>query len=202
MRGRSLHTRSDKVGLKGDSPKTSENYLSNPGHSKAERDDNKRPKEVYSSKQTASSRLKENLNEWELKKKVRNLIQILGDPSYLVKCYDEIKSIPGNMTKGSKAETLLDKLSFSRFEKTANLIKTNQFQFSPSRRVEIAKPNSTKPRPLTIASARDKIVQKAVQLILQAIWENKFLDSSHGFRPNRSVHSALKSIYSKGQTYK
>jgi len=45
-------------------------------------------------------------------------------------------------------------------------------------------------------------VPKAIQLILQAIWEKRFLDSSHGFRPHRSVHTALRSIYSKGQTYK
>jgi len=124
-------------------------------------------------------------------------MKILSDPYYLVKSYDEIKSRPGNMIKGSNHVTL-DKLTFDWFEKTAKLIKTNQYEFSSSRRVEIPKPNSTKTRPLTIASPRDKIVQKAVQLILQAIWEKIYLD---GFRPNRSVHSALKSIYFKGQTY-
>lgn len=200
VRGRSLHTRSGKDGLKGDSPKTSDKYKTNSGRRKAERDDKKRP-QVNSSKQTASSMVMETLNEWEKKnQKIRNLIKILSDPFYLVKSYEDINSVPGNMTKGAKPETL-DKLSFEWFEKVALAIKTNQFEFSSSRRVLIPKPNSTKTRPLTIASPRDKIVQKAVQLILQAIWDSKFLDSSHGFRPNRSVHTALRSIYSKGQTY-
>lgn len=128
-------------------------------------------------------------------------MKILSDPLYLVNSYEDIKSKPANMTKGTKPETL-DKLKFEWFEKIAGQIKTNKFYFSSSRRVEIPKPNSTKTRPLTIASPRDKIVQKAIQLILQAIWEKRFLDSSHGFRPQRSEHSALRSIYSKGQTYK
>jgi len=81
------------------------------------------------------------------------------------------------------------------------MIKENRFVFGSSRRVEIPKPNSSKTRPLTIASPRDKIVQKAVQLILEAMWEKIFLNSSHGFRPNRSVHTALKEIYLKGHSY-
>lgn len=81
------------------------------------------------------------------------------------------------------------------------MIKENRFVFSPSRRVEIPKPNSNKTRPLTIGSPRDKIVQKAIQLILEAKWEKIFLSSSHGFRPDSSVHTALKDIYLKGGTY-
>nr|WAK85011.1 hypothetical protein [Amicula sp. isolate GU52X-4 cfCalB7] len=50
-------------------------------------------------------------------------------------------------------------------------------------------------RPLGIASSKDKIVQKALLTILTPLFENVFLDSSYGFRPNRSCHSALKTIY-------
>lgn len=46
-----------------------------------------------------------------------------------------------------------------------------------------------------IASPREKIVQKALQLVLEAIWEERFLDSSHGFRPGRSCHSAPRFHY-------
>ena len=80
-------------------------------------------------------------------------------------------------------------------------MRTNQLYFTISRRVEIPKPNSVKRRPLTIGTPREKIVQKGVQLVLQAIWESKFLDASHGFRPKRSVHSALQSLYLKGNSY-
>jgi len=49
-------------------------------------------------------------------------------------------------------------------------------------------------RPLTIASPRDKIVQQAIKMILEAIFEPLFVDNSHGFRPNRSCHTALKDV--------
>lgn len=54
---------------------------------------------------------------------------------------------------------------------------------------------------ISIASPRDKIVQKAMELIISAIWEPKFKNSSHGFRQNRSVHSALLQLYLHGSNY-
>lgn len=80
-------------------------------------------------------------------------------------------------------------------------MKDGSFNFKPSRRVEIPKPNTDKTRPLTIAAPRDKIVQKALQIIIEAIWEKIFLDCSHGFRPKRSVHSALYQLYYGGQNF-
>lgn len=59
------------------------------------------------------------------------------------------------------------------------------------------KVDSKKTHPLVISSPRDKIVQKAVELLLTEIYERKekyFLDCSHGFRPNRSGHTALRVI--------
>ena len=49
-------------------------------------------------------------------------------------------------------------------------------------------------RPLGIGSSRDKIVQQAMKVTLETILEPKFLDSSHGFRPGRGCHTALKEI--------
>ncbi len=51
--------------------------------------------------------------------------------------------------------------------------------------------------PLGIASSKDKIVQKALLIVFDPLFENIFLDSSHGFRSNRSCHSVLKTIYYK-----
>jgi retron-type reverse transcriptase len=72
-------------------------------------------------------------------------------------------------------------------------LKDNSFRFSAGRRVEIPKPNGKK-RPLTIAPPRDKLVQEVMRLILEAIFEPTFSPNSHGFRPGKSCHSALKSI--------
>ncbi|RKQ11079.1 group II intron reverse transcriptase/maturase [Oceanobacillus bengalensis] len=54
------------------------------------------------------------------------------------------------------------------------------------------KPGTKKKRPLGIPDHEDKIVQRALVKILNAIYENDFLDSSFGFRPNRGCHDALK----------
>lgn len=63
---------------------------------------------------------------------------------------------------------------------------------TPVRRTYIDKPGSKKKRPLGILDHEDKIVQRAITKILNAIYENDFLDSSFGFRPNRNCHDALK----------
>jgi len=95
-------------------------------------------------------------------------MRILSDPYYLIKCYEDIKSRPGNMTKGIDSTTL-DKIATGWFENTAKRLRNNSFNFTISRRTEIPKPNSNKKRPLTIGSPRDKIVQQSALVILQAI---------------------------------
>lgn len=72
-----------------------------------------------------------------------------------------------------------------------------RFNFTASRRILIPKPKGKK-RPLRIAMPREKIIQKALAVILQAIWEEEFLDTSHGFRLGRSIHTALKELYIEG----
>jgi RNA-directed DNA polymerase len=61
----------------------------------------------------------------------------------------------------------------------------------PARRVFIPKPGSTEQRPLSIPSVRDRIVQAAVRIVLEPIFEADMLDCSFGFRPKRSAHDAL-----------
>ncbi|KAJ1566187.1 hypothetical protein HK096_000005 [Nowakowskiella sp. JEL0078] len=100
-------------------------------------------------------------------------------------CYRSIKSNPGNMTKGTTGETL-----------------DGRFKFSPSRRVMIPKPGKSELRPLSIGAPREKIIQKALQVLLEVIFDPQFLDCSHGFRPGRSVFSALKFLYLRGARFK
>ncbi|WP_192871471.1 reverse transcriptase/maturase family protein, partial [Streptococcus suis] len=51
-----------------------------------------------------------------------------------------------------------------------------------------------KPRPLGIPSFDDKLLQQVIKMILESIYEGQFESSSHGFRPNKSCHSALTQI--------
>jgi group II intron reverse transcriptase/maturase len=80
------------------------------------------------------------------------------------------------------------------FITTSKKLKAGKYVFKPARRVYISKAGKKGGRPLTISSLRDKIVQQAIYLILNAIYEPSFLESSHGSRPDRGTHTALKDI--------
>jgi group II intron reverse transcriptase/maturase len=121
------------------------------------------------------------------------MLKLVSDPDILMAAYTKLKSSPGNMTPGVDKETL-DGLNLAWFEKLQKDLNTNKFQFRPARRLEIPKANGKGTRPLGIASPRDKIVQGAMLLILEAIFEPSFSVHSHGFRPNRGCHSALGEI--------
>ena len=120
------------------------------------------------------------------KQKVKH---ILCDTEVLIAAYSRIRSNQGAMTPGVDKETL-DGIRREDFDKIARQIATGQFAFKPSKRIEIPKPKGGT-RSLGIPSPRDKIVQEAMRMILEAIYEPTFANFSHGFRPNRSCHSAL-----------
>ena len=107
--------------------------------------------------------------------------------------YHKLRSNPGNMTPGI-SPTTLDGISLEVFREIINSLRNESFQFDPGRRVDIPKSSGKGTRPLTIAPPRDKIVQEVMRMILEAIFEPTFLDFSHGFRPNRGCHTALRQI--------
>lgn len=121
--------------------------------------------------------------------------ELLCDPDFLRLAYSKIKSNKGVNTKATDDETL-DGISSEWFDKAANLIKAAQYKFKPARMKDIPKASSNEKRIITITNSRDKIIQKAIALVLEMIYERDevFLEVSHGFRPNKSCHTALKQI--------
>ena len=74
--------------------------------------------------------------------------------------------------------------------------KSGTYQAPPVRRVHIPKGGSTtETRPLGIPTFEDKVLQRAVVMVLEAIYEQDFKDCSYGFRPRRSAHKALESLW-------
>ena len=100
-----------------------------------------------------------------------------------------------------KASAGVDGVTYEEYERdvAGNIqalqerLKNGKYQAQPLRRVYIPKENG-KQRPISIPALEDKIVQKAMVEILNAIYEQDFLDCSYGFRPGRGQHQALDEV--------
>ena len=73
--------------------------------------------------------------------------------------------------------------------------KSGCYQAPPVRRVHIPKGDGRETRPIGIPTFEDKILQRAVAMVLEAVYEQDFLDCSYGFRPGRSAHQALDTLW-------
>lgn len=124
--------------------------------------------------------------------KYERLYRILFNEQMFYVAYQRIYAKPGNMTPGSDGKTI-DGMSVDRIGHLIAALKDESYMPTPARRVYIPKKNGKK-RPLGIPSIEDKMVQEVVRLILEAVYEGHFEKSSHGFRPRRSCHTALRSI--------
>ncbi len=128
-----------------------------------------------------------------------DLYRLLYRADLYMLAYERIKSKPGNMTPGTDGETL-DGFSLETIQTIIQELQTEQFRFKPVRTTFIPKANG-KMRKLGIPCVRDKVVQEALRLILEAIYDSPygacFRETSHGFRPNHSCHTALREFRGK-----
>lgn len=90
--------------------------------------------------------------------------------------------------------SILNEFSELKINAIIESMKNRSFKFKPLRYVEINNPNGGSVRRVSVVSSVDKIVQEALRLLIGFFYENRFLDSSHGFRPFRDCHSALKKV--------
>ena len=106
--------------------------------------------------------------------------------------YKNLYANTGAGTKGTDDDTA-DGFSEEYVKQTINMLMNGSYEPKPVRRTYIPKSNG-KERPLGIPSFRDKLVQEVIRMYLEAIYEPIFSDRSHGFRHNRSCHTALGQI--------
>jgi retron-type reverse transcriptase len=84
-------------------------------------------------------------------------------------------------------------MSLAKIDRLIDDLRRRRFRWTPARRVYLPKANG-KRRPLGLPSWRDKLLQAVIRLILEAYYEPQFSDHSHGFRPGRGCHTALRTI--------
>lgn len=119
-----------------------------------------------------------------------NLQRFFEDPCFLLHCYFQFKR---------KKLSEVDNVSIQKVTLSAIMLLSTQFIFKiykpkPIRRVFI-KGFANKMRPLAIVSILDAIVQKALLIFLEPLFEKQFLRCSYGFRENKNCHMCLSSIY-------
>jgi len=133
--------------------------------------------------------------------KFKRLYRNLYNEDFYLRAYQKLYPKPGNMTPGVDNNTI-DGFSKQQIAELIELIKTQRYHPKPAKRVYIPKKNGKK-RPLGIPTFIDKLVQEVVREILEAIYEPIFYESSHGFRPNKSCHTALyhTKIVGRGTTW-
>jgi group II intron reverse transcriptase/maturase len=121
------------------------------------------------------------------------LYRYLLRPDIYYQAYKNLYANNGAATKGINNDTA-DGFSQTKIDQIITALKDETYQPKAVRRIYIEKANSQKKRPLGIPTFTDKLVQEALRMILEAIYEPTFLECSHGFRPNKSCHTALTRI--------
>lgn len=119
-----------------------------------------------------------------------SLAHLLNEDN-LKQCHHELPRGKATGSKGITKEVYGMELD-ENIHQLVERLKRKAYKPVPVKRTYINKPGTKKKRPLGIPDHEDKIVQRALAKILNAIYENDFLDCSFGFRPNRSCHDALK----------
>jgi group II intron reverse transcriptase/maturase len=112
--------------------------------------------------------------------------------------YAKIYKNQGILTPGTENDTA-DDMSLDRIQAIIEALRFERFRFRPSRRTQVPKKKGNGTRPLGLPNFTEKLVQEVLRMILDAYYEPRFRNSSHGFRPNRGCHTALTYLHQKFQ---
>ncbi len=120
------------------------------------------------------------------------LYRQLFNPQLYLLAYGRIYSNKGAMTPGADAETA-DGMTLGKIERIIDALRHERYRFKPVRRLYIPKKDG-KQRPLGLPSWSDKLLGEVVRLLLEAYYEPQFSEHSHGYRPRRGCHTALREV--------
>jgi group II intron reverse transcriptase/maturase len=120
------------------------------------------------------------------------LYRQLFNPQLYLLAYGRIYSNKGAMTPGPDAETA-DGMTLGKIERIIDAVRHERYRFKPVKRHYIPKKDGTQ-RPLGLPSWSDKLLGEVIRLLLEAYYEPQFSDRSHGYRPGRGCHTALREV--------
>ncbi len=124
---------------------------------------------------------------------LERLYKLLFNRDLFLEAYGKIYRNKGVMTHGVTEETP-DGMSLAKIDAIIEALRYERYHWLPARRTYIPRKNGKK-RPLGMPVWADKLVQEVIRQLLEAYFEPMFSDHSHGFRPERGCHTALREIY-------
>lgn len=131
---------------------------------------------------------------------VNKVYRMLYQKDLYLMAYSKLYRNDGAMTKGVTNETV-DGMSMDKIENIIESLRFERYRWTPVRRVYIPKKNN-KTRPLGLPTFSDKLLQEVIRLLLETYYEPRFSEASHGFRPKRGCHTALRRVTQKGHSTK
>jgi group II intron reverse transcriptase/maturase len=124
---------------------------------------------------------------------IDDLYRQLFNPAFYLQAYGKIYRNEGALTPGTTPETV-DGMSLTKIQDIIDALRFERYRWSPVRRTYIPK-KTGKLRPLGMPTWSDKLLQEVLRMLLEAYYEPRFSTRSHGFRPDRGCHTALREIY-------
>ena len=118
------------------------------------------------------------------------------DVEWLREAYRRTRKDGATGVDGQTAEQYEEHLE-DNLESLLDRAKSGTYRAPPVRRVHIPKGDGKSTRPIGIPTFEDKVLQRAVAMLLEAIYEQDFFDCSYGFRPRRSAHQALEALQTR-----
>ncbi|MFQ5854684.1 MAG: reverse transcriptase/maturase family protein [Anaerolineae bacterium] len=118
----------------------------------------------------------------------------IQDRELFLIAYGNLYTNKGALTAGVDPTDTVDGMSIDKIDNIIAELESNSFTWKPARRTYREKKTGGK-RPISIPAWTDKLVQEVIRMVLEAYYEPRFSDCSHGFRPNRGCHTALQQIY-------
>lgn len=129
----------------------------------------------------------------ERRLELRRIYRNLQSRELFLRAYAKLYANKGALTPGVDPQDTADDMSLKRIDNIISSLRAGMYQWKPVRRTYLPKGDGQQ-RPLSMPSWDDKLLQEVIRTILSAYYEPQFSNNSHGFRPGRGCHTALRSI--------